>query len=614
MGFSGQSGMTNQLQYHWNDNSDQTYNFSSGLVVPDNEWAFVALVVEPTKATLYLNGTTDFAVNAIPHIAQEFSGSLLFGWDTADVRYVRGAIDDARVYDKSLTVEEIKQAMRGDPYVAWNPKPANGSTPYVKEAIPLSWSAGDNAMQHDVYFGTDRDAVDDADTTTVDIYCGRQETTSCSPSEGVEWGGGPYYWRIDQVGVDGTIAKGRIWTFTVADFIPIDDFESYNAIENEIWYAWHDGLGYGAIGTPDYYPGNGTGSAVGDETTVSFTEETIVHSGWQSMPFAYDNNKQGFAKYSEVELTLTSSRDWTEESVGELSIWFRGYPVSVGSFIEGPVGTFTMTGSGADIWAVNGVEADEFHFAYKTLIGAGSIVARVQSVDNTNGWAKAGVMIRESLNPDSAHAFACITPANGVASQGRPSTGGTSFNYNQTGVAAPYWVKLERSISGNFTVSHSSNSTNWMPVTGALVENIPMGTNVYIGLAVTAHNAAAVCQSVFSNVTTTGNVTGQWAHQDIGIPGNDAEPFYVAVSNSTGNPAIVVHDDLAAATIDTWAEWVIPLQMFADQGIVLTDVDKIAIGLGTRGNMTIPGGSGKMFIDDIRLYRSAQEPEPEPQP
>jgi hypothetical protein len=66
---------------------------------------------------------------------------------------------------------------------------------------------------------------------------------------------------------------------------------------------------------------------------------------------------------------------------------------------------------------------------------------------------------------------------------------------------------------------------------------------------------------------------------------------------------VVVNNDPAAATIDTWTEWVIPLQAFADQGIDLTKVDRIAIGLGTKGNMTTPGGSGKMFFDDIRLYR-----------
>ncbi len=136
---------------------------------------------------------------------------------------------------------------------------------------------------------------------------------------------------------------------------------------------------------------------------------------------------------------------------------------------------------------------------------------------------------------------------------------------------------------------------------GATPQNIPMDLNVYIGLALTATNAAQTCQAVFSNVTTTGSVSEQWAHQDIGIESNDAEPLYVAVSNTIGDPAVVVHDNPAATTIDTWTQWVIPLQAFADQGIVLTDVDRIAIGLGTKGNMTIPGGSGKMYFDDIRL-------------
>ena len=70
----------------------------------------------------------------------------------------------------------------------------------------------------------------------------------------------------------------------------------------------------------------------------------------------------------------------------------------------------------------------------------------------------------------------------------------------------------------------------------------------------------------------------------------------------------MVNDDPAAAQIDTWTEWVIPLSAFADQGINLTNVNSIAIGLGTRGNMTIPGGSGKMFFDDIRLYRPRTTP------
>jgi hypothetical protein len=209
-------------------------------------------------------------------------------------------------------------------------------------------------------------------------------------------------------------------------------------------------------------------------------------------------------------------------------------------------------------------------------------------------------MIRETLNPDSAHALMTVTPGSGVSFQRRPGTGQTSLDTTTAGITSPYWVKIERSISGIFTASHSANGSTWT-VQGT--ETIPMGSNVYIGLALTSHDVALTCQAVFSNITATGSVSGQWANQDIGIASNDAEPLYVAVSNSAGNPAVVVHNDPAAATIDTWTEWVIPLQTFADQGINLTNVDKIAIGLGTKGNMTAPGGSGKIFIDDIRLNR-----------
>jgi len=216
-------------------------------------------------------------------------------------------------------------------------------------------------------------------------------------------------------------------------------------------------------------------------------------------------------------------------------------------------------------------------------------------------------MIRETLDADSVHAMMAVTPASGVSFQRRNVTGDTSASDTTAGISAPYWVKLERDLSGNFTTYHSTNGSTWQMQ--GTPDNISMGSNVYIGLAVTSHDAALTCQAVFSNVTITGSVGPQWAHQDVGIASNAAEPMYVAVSNIAGTPAVVVNDDPAAATIDTWTEWIIPLQAFADQGIALTDVDRIAIGLGTRGNMTVPGGSGKIYIDDIRLYRTREAAE-----
>jgi hypothetical protein len=491
------------------------------------------------------------------------------------------------------------------------PSPADGAV-NVKPSVILGWDTGAVAASHAVYFGIDSDAVKNA-TTTSPEYKGPKALGEESYDPGELILNTTYYWRIDEVNDASPDSPwaGNVWSFTTGNFFVIDDLEDYDATDNQIWFAWHDGLGAGAPGTPGYLPGNGTGSAVGDETTPSYTEETIVHGGNQSMPFTYNNNKPGYANYSEVEYTLTNQRDWTGQGVTELSLWFRGYPVSVGSFVEGPTGTFTMTATGADIWN----QADQFHFAYKMLTGAGSIVARVESVELADPWSKAGVMIRETLEAGSKFAAVYIMPTNadgsatnGCRFQARTDTdiAATSDSdvatTEQIAIIAPYWIKLERDVSGSFRGYYSANGSAWTPMAWN-PQSITMSSNVYVGLALTAHNANATCQAKFSNVTTTGNVSGQWANQDIGILSNEAEPLYIAVSNTTGTPAVVVHDNRAAAQINTWTEWIIPLQTFADMGINLTNVDRIAIGLGTQGNMTIPGGSGKMYIDDIRLYQ-----------
>ena len=588
------------------------------------DWQHVAMVWSSgQQLKFYINGVLDVPTDNQPATTGTITGCTKLvigagskdaggGWD--------GLIDDVRIYDRVLTAEEITEVMRGEPDLAWNPSPANRSTPDIKQATPLSWSPGDRAAQHDVYFGIDKDAVDNAEASdTTGIYRGRQSLASYTLPEGVEWGGGPYYWRVDEFNTDGTIGKGRIWSFTVSDFTLIDDFEIYDAGDNQIWFSWHDGLGYGVPGIGDYFAGNGTGGAVGDETTASYTEETIVRpGGLQSMPLAYDNNKQGYSKYSEAELTLSAVRDWTAEGVAELSIWFRGNAASVGSFVEGPIGTYTMIAAGTDIFN----EADEFHYAYKTLTGAGSIIAKVISVEQADNWSKAGVMIRDTLGAGSKFAAVYITPTDaadgtstyGCRFQARLDTDidavsdSSIATAEQTAIIAPYWVKIERDVAGNFRASFSADGSTWRQMSWN-PQSISMNSNVYIGLAVTSHDAALTCEAVFSNVTTTGNVSGQWAHQDIGITSNAAEPLYVAVSNSAGSSAVVVHPDPAAANIVTWTEWIIPLQAFADQGINLTNVDRIAIGLGTRGNMTISGGSGKMYIDDIRLYRPSEAAE-----
>ena len=235
------------------------------------------------------------------------------------------------------------------------------------------------------------------------------------------------------------------------------------------------------------------------------------------------------------------------------------------------------------------------------------------SVGHTDDWAKAGVMIRDTLDPNSAHAMVAVTPVNGVWFGRRIAAGQSSTSIKDPKVAAPVWVKLERSLGGLVRAYYSADGSTWTPLGSP--EPIIMNMPVYIGLALTSHNPEATCEASFTNVSFPDtNVDTEWIDQDVGIFANIPEPMYVAVVDSAGTSAVVYHDDPNTTVIDTWTEWTIPLQTFSDQGIDLTDVDRIAIGFGTKGNMTTPGGLGKMFFDDVRLYRPRPEPEPEPEP
>jgi alpha-D-xyloside xylohydrolase len=171
-------------------------------------------------------------------------------------------------------------------------------------------------------------------------------------------------------------------------------------------------------------------------------------------------------------------------------------------------GTYTVTASGDDIWNT----ADAFRFGYQTLNGNGSVIARVGSVQNTNAWTKAGVMIRASVAANDANAAIFVTPGNGISFQWRSTAGGSSSNVTAGGVA-PYWVKLTQ--SGNtFTGYYSTNGVNWTQLGAS--QTITMGSSVLAGMATTSHDNSNTAVATYTQVSVV--PTGQWAAVDIGSP------------------------------------------------------------------------------------------------
>ncbi len=196
-----------------------------------------------------------------------------------------------------------------------SPSPAKNAVD-VTQTPTLTWIPGVFADTHNIYFGSDPEAVKNADTSSPEYKgSGNLGSESYEPGQ-LEWDT-TYYWRIVEVNNAKADSPwtGPLWSFTTANFLIIDDFESYNDLNedelgsNRIYLAWADGFDNPAI----------NGSIVG-YANPPFVEQTIVHGGLQSMPMSYDNA----VGKSEATLTLTSNRDWTVKGVNTLTIWFRG--------------------------------------------------------------------------------------------------------------------------------------------------------------------------------------------------------------------------------------------------------------------------------------------------
>jgi len=216
------------------------------------------------------------------------------------------------------------------PVFAREPSPDSGATD-VDVVATLSWKAGREAAEHDVYLSTDEQAVIDG-TAPVNTVTEASYSTSLDVDS-------TYYWRVDEVNdaETPTTWQGDIWSFTTPEFLVVDDFESYNDLNpedpnsNRIFNTWIDGLND---------PANG--SLVGYDVPP-FAEQFLVHGGEQAMPFFYSNT--GGATYSEAERTFAVPQDWTKAGVQTLVLYLRADSLS-----EALDTTFSFTTDGSADW------------------------------------------------------------------------------------------------------------------------------------------------------------------------------------------------------------------------------------------------------------------------
>jgi hypothetical protein len=589
------------FQFNWNHDDSlfvgtaalligSTWHPASFGPLSGNQWYHLAATFDGFSLKAYTNGdliATNPAAQGVPTWEPE---SLKFGRHAAGPYYFTGAVDDVRVYSRALTQAEIEALALYTPWEAQSPHPPRNGNVDIGDVNDLRWSAGQDAVMHDVYFGPDANAVETADVNAP-VYWGRQVETTF-PAAGLVQAGSRYFWRIDEIEADGlTIHKGIVWSFAVSAPLVVDDFESYTDDEgHRIQDTWIDG----AL--------NGTGSQVSRWAAPSVAAGDD-QGNRQAMSLAYSNGRAPF--YSEVDRWFVSEQDWTAALGDTLSLSVRGDVVPFGEIAPG---TYRMVASGADIWG----DADECRYAFKRLEGDGSISVRVESLAAAEVWARAGVMIRESLDPGSRHASMFVTPDGRRAFQNRLENGSgfcfTAHSYPGA-LPVPCWLRIER--TGNqFTAFYTTRSTRWLkqPDDEDVVacqspnpQTIDMPATVCIGFALSSHNRDLVATAVFSQVTMTGHVGSEWEVADIGCdhPGNAPDDLYMIVEDGAGTVAATVNPDPTVLNALAWTEWRVPLSSLP--GVDFHRVKRLIIGVGGREG-PVPPGSGRILIDDIRVW------------
>ena len=237
-----------------------------------------------------------------------------------------------------------------------------------------------------------------------------------------------------------------------------------NALSSQPSFTWHVTAGTGSINSSGKYTATSAGTLATVTATATVSSTTFT----------------GTAQAGVV------SSPWTSSDIGS--------PGQTGTAYDNGT-TFTVEGGGGDIWGTS----DQFHFVDRTLTGDGVVIARVASYTNTGGWAKVGVMFRNSLDSSDQYALESITPSNGSAFQ-YCTTSGVAFaaaTGGTSGPAAPYWVKLVR--SGNTITGYQSVNGNTWTFDGTVSITMTNST-IYAGLAVDANNDSLLNTSTFDNV------------------------------------------------------------------------------------------------------------------
>ena len=579
---------------------------SSGALVVE-QWQHAAATWDGTTMRLYLDGEevgsvakggAALATNLEAGVAIGSQPPDAFAAATPDhvVKFFDGQLDDVRLYNNALTAEQLQGIMEGEGYpFAFGPNPADGAF-HADTWVTLSWSAGDFAVSHDVYIGDDFDVVENA-TLDSEVFRGNQISTfyiAGFPGFAYPDGlvpGTTYYWRIHAVNETNPESpwKGPVWSFVIPPKTAYNPEPADGAgiAETTVTLRWT--AGFGAKLNTMYF---------GDDY------ETVAN--------AVSGAPVGTTSYNPGPLQAEKVYYWRVDEFDGLGTY------------KGDVWAFTTPGAVGNPQPANGA----VDVTMATILNW-SAAANAASHQVYLGLDKNAVRSADTASPEY---------------KGPKSLGAESYDAGLLEANTKYYWRIDEVYNGNpvkgpvwsFTVgayllvedfeSYTDDDAAGEAIWQTWVDGFGVADNgAQVGYLMPPYaeqrivhggaqsmpllyiNEAGVTNSEASLALTT---LRDWTTADVGElslwfrgeSANASEPLYVAISNTAGAAALVSDTDPAVATTGVWTEWRGPLQAFADRGINLSNVAKLAIGLGSKGGAAV-GGSGTMYIDDIRLYR-----------
>jgi len=482
-----------------------------------------------------------------------------------------------------------------NPGPATGPSPSNGTV--INDTwVTLMWRAGTFADSHDVYLGDAFDVVNDA-TRDADVFRGNQKATmfiAGFPGYAYPDGlvpGTTYYWRIDEVNAppDETVYKGNVWSFSIPPKTAYDPVPADGAglTETSVILTWT--AGFGAKLHTVYF---------GDDyDTVNNATVGVPRGTAEYNPGNLEAEKVYYWRVDEFDGLGTYKGDvWAFTTPGAIA-----NPKPANNEVDvsmAPVLTWTAATNAASHQVYLGLDKDAVGSAgtaspeYKgaKALGAESYDAGLLEANTTYYWrvdeVYAGNTVKGPVWTFTAGNYLLVEDFEGYTDNDADGEAiwqtwidgfGVADNGAQVGYLMPPYAEQ--------SVVHGG------------AQSMPL---LYINEAGVSNSEASMTLAKMRDWTTAGvDKLSLWYQ---GSSANAANPMYVAISNSAGSPGIVVNEAADAAQRGGWKKWSIPLQAFADQGINLGNVAKIAIGLGSKAGAAA-GGTGTLFIDDIRLDR-----------